>query len=150
MDGVTTCQLLMFNRQIQTHELLILSLVPLSLRWSLENMKDINYRYWSNFDITEGKSVLWEPLILNSIQNEEEMPQQWKESIIVPLYKKGDKLDCINYHWVSLLSTKYKHLSSIPLSLLDPYVDAIIRDNQCGFWCDRSTTSYILHLSHNL
>jgi len=48
MDGGTTCQLLMFSRQVQTRELLILSLVPLSLRWSLENLKDIDYRYWSN------------------------------------------------------------------------------------------------------
>jgi len=142
MDGGTTCQLLMFSRQVQTRELLILSLVPLSLRWSLENLKDIDYRYWSNVDITEGKSILWEPLILNSIQNEEEMPWQWKESIILPVYKKGDKLDCINYHWISLLSTKYKNLSSIPLFLLDAYVDTIIRDHQCGFWQD---INYIKH-----
>jgi hypothetical protein len=26
-----------------------------------------------------------------SIWNEEELPHQWKESIIVPIYKKGDK-----------------------------------------------------------
>jgi hypothetical protein len=26
-----------------------------------------------------------------SIWNKEEMPQQWKESIVVPIYKKGDK-----------------------------------------------------------
>jgi hypothetical protein len=28
-----------------------------------------------------------------SICNKEELPQQWKESIIVPLYKKGGKTD---------------------------------------------------------
>jgi hypothetical protein len=27
----------------------------------------------------------------------EEMPQQWKESIIAPTYKKGDKTDCNDY-----------------------------------------------------
>jgi hypothetical protein len=31
------------------------------------------------------------------IWNKEELPQQWKESIIVPIYKKGDKTDCNNY-----------------------------------------------------
>jgi hypothetical protein len=31
------------------------------------------------------------------IWNKEELPQQWKESIIVPVYKKGDKTDCNNY-----------------------------------------------------
>jgi hypothetical protein len=31
------------------------------------------------------------------IWNKEELPQQWKESIIVPIYKKGGKTDCNNY-----------------------------------------------------
>ncbi len=31
------------------------------------------------------------------IWNKEELPEEWKESIIVPIYKKGDKTDCINY-----------------------------------------------------
>jgi hypothetical protein len=31
------------------------------------------------------------------IQNKEELPQQWKEFIIVPIYKSGDKTDCNNY-----------------------------------------------------
>jgi hypothetical protein len=29
--------------------------------------------------------------LINSIWNKEELPQQWKESIIVPIYKKGGK-----------------------------------------------------------
>jgi hypothetical protein len=35
--------------------------------------------------------------LICSIRNKEELPQQWKESIIVPIYKKGDKTDCNNY-----------------------------------------------------
>jgi len=33
----------------------------------------------------------------NLIWNKEELPEEWKESIIVPIYKKGDKTDCSNY-----------------------------------------------------
>jgi hypothetical protein len=42
------------------------------------------------------------------IWNKEELPQQWKESIVIPIYKKGDKTDCNNYPGISLLSTAYK------------------------------------------
>jgi hypothetical protein len=47
------------------------------------------------------------------IWNKDELPQRWKESIIVPIYKKGDKTDCNNYRGISLLSTAYKSFSNI-------------------------------------
>jgi hypothetical protein len=43
--------------------------------------------------------------LINSIWNNEQLPDQWKKSIIVPIHKKGDKTDCNNYHGISLLST---------------------------------------------
>jgi hypothetical protein len=65
----------------------------------------------------------------NSIWNREELPQQWKEFIIVRIYKKSDKTDCSNCRGISLLLTTY--------------VDEIIGDNQCGFQRNRSTTDHI-------
>jgi hypothetical protein len=35
--------------------------------------------------------------LICSIWNKEELPQQWKESIIIPIHKKGDKTDFNNY-----------------------------------------------------
>jgi hypothetical protein len=35
--------------------------------------------------------------LINSVWNKEELLQQWKESIIVPFYKTGDKTDSCNY-----------------------------------------------------
>jgi hypothetical protein len=58
--------------------------------------------------------------LINCIWNKEELPEQWKESIIVPIYKKGDKTECSNYRGISLLSTSYKILSNILLSTLTP------------------------------
>jgi hypothetical protein len=34
---------------------------------------------------------------INCIWNKEELPEQWNESITVPIYKKGYKMDCSNY-----------------------------------------------------
>jgi hypothetical protein len=55
-------------------------------------------------------------IFITSIWNKEELPDQWKESIIVPIHKRGNKTDCNNYHGISLLSTSYKILSNIFLS----------------------------------
>jgi hypothetical protein len=61
--------------------------------------------------------------LINSVWNNEELPDQWKESIIVQIHKKDDKTDCNNYRGISLLSTSYKMLSNNLLSRLVPYVD---------------------------
>jgi hypothetical protein len=56
-----------------------------------------------------GKILLSEiHKLINSVWNKEELPDQWKESIIVPIQKTGDKTDCNNYRGISLLSTPYK------------------------------------------
>jgi hypothetical protein len=73
-----------------------------------------------------------------------EFSEQWKESIIATVYKKGDKTDCSNYRGISLLSTMYKTLSNILLSRLTPNAEEIIGDHQCGFRRNRSTTDHIL------
>ena len=54
------------------------------------------------------------------------MPEKWKESIIVSIYKKGDKTECSNYRGISLLSTTYRILSNILLSRLTQYAEKIL------------------------
>ncbi|PNF33874.1 hypothetical protein B7P43_G06731 [Cryptotermes secundus] len=64
--------------------------------------------------------------LITSIWHKEEFPDQWKESIIVPVHKKGDKIDCNNCQGISLPSTSYKIVSKI-LSRLSKYIDEILR-----------------------
>ena len=40
--------------------------------------------------------------LIFAIWNKEELPGEWKESIIVSIHKKGDKTDCNNYRGISL------------------------------------------------
>jgi hypothetical protein len=35
--------------------------------------------------------------LIHSIWNNEELHQQWEESIIIPLYKNSDRINCSNY-----------------------------------------------------
>jgi hypothetical protein len=67
--------------------------------------------------------------LIISIWNKEELSEEWKESIIVPIYKKVDKTDCNIYRGISLLPTTYKILSSILLPRLIPYVEEVIGDH---------------------
>ena len=43
------------------------------------------------------------------------MLDEWKESIIVPISKKGDKTDCNNYRGISYFSITYKIFFNILL-----------------------------------
>jgi len=48
--------------------------------------------------------------LIISIWNKEELPEEWKESIIVHIYKKGEKTECSNYIGILILPTTYKIL----------------------------------------
>ena len=84
--------------------------------------------------------------VITSIWEKEKLPEEWKESIIVPIHKKGDKTDCSNYRGISLLPTTYKILYNVLLSRLTQYAKEIIGDHQCGFRRNRSTIDHIFFI----
>ena len=52
--------------------------------------------------------------LINSSWNKEELPEEWKESAILPIYKKGDKTNFINYksyHFCQLHTKFIQHLA---------------------------------------
>ena len=96
---------------------------------------------------TGGRTIRFEfHKLIISIWNKVELPEEWKESIIVPIYKKGNKKDCRNYKCISLLPTTYKTLSNILLSRLTTYAEEIFEELQCGFRHKRSTTDYVFYI----
>jgi hypothetical protein len=47
--------------------------------------------------------------LIHSVWNKEEFPVQWKESIIVPVHKKGDKTVCHNYLAINFIQNFIKY-----------------------------------------
>jgi hypothetical protein len=46
--------------------------------------------------------------LINKAWDEETIPQRWKETLICPLHKKGDRSKCENYRGIALMDTIYK------------------------------------------
>ena len=98
-----------------------------------------------------GRTIRYEThKLIISVWNKEELPEEWKESIVVPFYMKGDKTDCNNYRGISPLPTTYKISSNILLSRITPYAEEIIGDHQCEFQRNRSTTDHLFWIRQML
>jgi hypothetical protein len=71
------------------------------------------------------------------------LPEEWKESFIVPICQKGDKTDCSKYRGISVLSAVFKILSNNQLSRFTPYAEEIIEVLHCGFqWSGQLVIMY--------
>lgn len=77
--------------------------------------------------------------ICNKVWKTEVLPNDWKKAIIIPLYKKDDKLNCNNYRGISLLNSAYKIFSKILLKHFEPIADKCIGEYQSGFCKGKST-----------
>ena len=82
--------------------------------------------------------------LICKIWRDEKMPDDWKIGLIVPLFKKGDKMKCENYRGIMLLNVTYKILSSVVMERLKDYSEEILGKYQCGFSPQRRTTDQLL------
>jgi len=71
------------------------------------------------------------------------MPNESNNSIICPLYKKGEKSKCYNYRGISLLDTAYKILATVINNRLTTYTEDLLSEEQNGFRRNWSTTDNI-------
>lgn len=59
---------------------------------------------------------------------EKTIPDGWNESLICPIYKKGNRKKVENYRGISLLNIGYKILALVILNRLQEYSEGIIDD----------------------
>ena len=83
---------------------------------------------------------------LNKIWKEEEIPNDWKEGLLIKLPKKGDLSLCRNWRGIMLLSMMGKVLCSVILGRLKDALDALLREEQAGFRRGRSCVDQIATL----
>ena len=74
------------------------------------------------------------------------MPDEWNCSIVCPIHKKGDPLNCANYRGISLLNIAHKVLSAILWEPLKPFVNNLIDPYRCGFRPGKPTVDQIFTL----
>lgn len=90
--------------------------------------------------IEEVYAIIWK------IWLEEEMPDEWANAAICPVFKKGDRSECSNYRGIALLGTVYKVLTILLSRRLALWSENILGEYQSGFRSDRSTTDHIFSL----
>ena len=79
-------------------------------------------------------------------------PDRWKNAIVIPLFKGGNRLDVSNYRPISLLPLPGKLLEKIVHKSLSSYLETndLLCNEQCGFRKERSTVSSIVNLTDSL
>jgi hypothetical protein len=76
----------------------------------------------------------------------EKIPEEWKETRVVPIDKRGDRDRCENYRGVALGNADDKILSNTISGKIKPYIEKIMGDSQNGLRVERSVIGNIFVL----
>ena len=84
--------------------------------------------------------------ICQQIWKTQQWPQDWKRSVFIPIPKKCNAKECLNYHTIALIS----HASKVMLKILQArpqqYVNHVLSDVQAGFRKGRGTQNQIANI----
>ena len=60
--------------------------------------------------------------LIVDIWKEEQIPKDWKDANIIPIFKKGSRRDCGNYRGISLLSIAGKIMARVILNKINVFI----------------------------
>ena len=84
--------------------------------------------------------------ICQHIWKTQQWPQDWKWSVCIPIPKKGNAKECLNYHTIALISHTSKVMFKILQARLQKYVNSELPDVQAGFTKGRGTRDQIANI----
>ena len=84
--------------------------------------------------------------IWQQIWKTQQLPQDWKRSVFIPVPKKGNAKECSNYHTIALISHTSKVMLKILQARLQQYVNRELPDVQDGFRKGRGTRDQITNI----
>lgn len=98
----------------------------------------------------DGKIVSGITKLINKVWKGERLPESWREGIISPIFKKGDRSKEKNYRGITLLNTAYKIYAMVLENRLSRELERkeIIPETQAGFRRGRSTIDNIIVLNN--
>lgn len=85
--------------------------------------------------------AVWMHRLFQKILEEKKMPEDWKDSFTIPIFKKGDKFVPENYRGITLLNTCSKLFTSVLKDILEQIVH--MAEEQQGFRKNRGTNDAI-------
>ena len=91
-------------------------------------------------------------LIFNESLARGDVPDEWRQANVSPVFKKGEKYDTANYRPVSLTCICCKTLEHILVSNINKHLalDSILADCQHGFRSQRSCETQLVQFVHDI
>ena len=112
---------------------------------AMKTKKSVGLDGISMFILKESISEMVEPFtfIINKSLTEGIVPDKWKVAKVIPIHKKGDKLDFNNYRPISLLPCASKVMERVVQRQLLNYLKShsLLSSNQSGFRPKHSTVT---------
>ena len=110
---------------------------------SLSNSKSTGIDELDNYSVKIAADLITEPIhhIICLSINQNKFPEKWKLSKVLPLHKKGDECELVNYRPVSILSPLSKVLEKVVYEQVYSYFtrNHLFHPNLHGYRSNRST-----------
>ncbi|XP_030751029.1 uncharacterized protein LOC115878622 [Sitophilus oryzae] len=105
-------------------------------------------------DVTTNIRTMGSPIrismdeVIKDCINGTDVPQEWNETYLSTIYKKGDRTKCENYRGISVTATVSRIYGKILRNRIENEYQEIEAEEQAGFRAGRSTVDHLFTVTH--